>query len=345
MQRRIAPDGGRGLPPAPAAEDSPRKGFDLGVDPLDLGQPDPVQLLGRGVERGVHPHQLPVRRDAAGEVAHAGAVVRACRGPDLLRQHVVQAGERRADLVADSGLDAGHRDHERPLGVRSRQLVSQDVDHPVDGGAAGHEPVREAAPQVGDVVVHEGGHRAPPLEQGLAVGRRPRRLVVGGVEELDRDAVERVHVPGHDPAVEQRELLLDRLPERRPGDRVAGRGSVGSGRGRRVSRAGRRVWPGVGQSRPERPAGRPASGPGAGRRTPARRARWRAGAPSRDRPARSRRPASQGRWWSRCSSSAPIVVAGSRSAPGQRRQGPSLTPAVRPTAGSTSFQTGAGASA
>ena len=73
----------------PRGPERPRRPApELGVDPLDLGQADRVDLLGAQVERGVGPDEPPVGVGAAGHDAEAGPVVRARPREDPLGDQV-----------------------------------------------------------------------------------------------------------------------------------------------------------------------------------------------------------------------------------------------------------------
>ena len=223
----------------------------------------------------------------------------------------MEAGERRADSIGDRGPQAGReplalrggpavrgpgargpdareRGQERPVLVGARQQLGQDVRHAIHGGAAGHEALRERPPQGRRVCVRVGGHRAPALEHGGRLGWGGGRLVLTGLEQVDRDPVERVHVPGEQPAVDEREVGTEPFPEGGQRDGIAAALPLAGIEGR--PRRAPPPAPGSRHSGRGRPPGRRAWDPGGGRRTAGRRASSRTAGSSRGRrPSRSPR--------------------------------------------------------
>ena len=176
---------------------------------------------------------------------------------------------------------------ERPVLVRGREELREDVRHAVDRRGAGDQPVGQAPAQGGGVGVGVGAHRAPALhEGGPALGRR-RPLVVRHLEQVGRQrrrAGPRSRRAG--PCRCRRRRPASDSRERGVGDglRPAGR------RGGRAPRGGR----GAGRTGPGRSRAPRAWDRGVGRRSARRRRSWRTAGSPRGRPPSSRRRGRRG---------------------------------------------------
>ena len=194
--------------PAAAPERPTGRRLELRVDPLDLGQADGVDPVGRQVERRVGADEPAVRLIAAGHAPESGPVVRSRAREDPLDEDVPIAHERGTDLLTDDRLE--RRREALPVGLRpagsldrgrgqqrprvdglSEQVVEL-VDHLADRALCGDHAVGQGGQDVRGMPVDVRAHRPPAAEQPVAVGRRLDGLVGGNVEEPDLGTLERV---------------------------------------------------------------------------------------------------------------------------------------------------------
>ena len=224
VERRVAAEAGDGVGAGAAADGPAGEGLHLGVDALDLGE------AGRGgASSGARSSEVwtrtrrAVRLVAARDVAQAGALRRAGGGQDLGHQDVVEAREGRADPVGDGVAEV--RGEPVALAVAAVGVRSVAAP-PCPRGRRGRVP-GTATPRPGSRAAPRGrprrGRRARSTRRGRrrgsaagarcgrrcsgpsarqrstiaarSAGRR-RPLVVRDLEEVGRDPVERVHVPG-----------------------------------------------------------------------------------------------------------------------------------------------------
>jgi hypothetical protein len=228
-ERRVRAEAFQDGRKATRPEDATAELDQLAVNPLDLEQPDPVDVLRREVERGVDADQGAVGVLAPRQVADARRLVRPGGRQDLVgddREIALEAGKEavahgRAKVAAErieiGGRPVGtvrqRRREERQVVDRPGQRLAHPVDRLRDRGADGDPSVPEAGAEIRPVLVE------PPAERGPASDHRPalldRRVRLEGLEVQGehRWPFERVDRPRLQPGIDLRDLTGDLAEE------------------------------------------------------------------------------------------------------------------------------------
>ena len=227
-QSWVVPEPGEGRLAVRRPEDAPSELGEFGVDAGHLAEARLVDLFGAQVQRRVDADELPIRLGAAGDVHDPGLVLRPGVPLDLVLEQVPVGVERRLHHLFEHGPElapevpgvrgrprwAFGRRHgrRRPLLERSLKEAIEDLDRAPDVVARGDLAVRQAGPQVRDVLLDVRTHCPPARHHVRGLGRRLDGLEVRQVHEGRLQPVHRVDRPAFGAGLELGELafrLLD----------------------------------------------------------------------------------------------------------------------------------------
>ena len=246
MELRIVAQGGEDVLEGGGAEERSRDLEVLGCQPIDLLEPDLVDLFGLERKGRVALDETGVHEVAVGEIAETGLVVGSCDRADLVPNHVPIPGICRSDGVGDDllgvltpcvtvGIGVVGRHLRREEGVVI-EIGAEDLvdlgDGSVDGELCVHPPGSDTLSQaIGELI---------DLDRNGAVLVEHLLGMLGGLHRHLRDH-HRVHRLDPEDGIDA-ELCSVHLQD--PGGRLAlederlARHLVGGGEGCRVERTG-----------------------------------------------------------------------------------------------------------